>query len=659
MSSATDPPPGNTSAGNPSAGNPHELLIQSVMDYGIYMLGTDGRVMSWGPGAERIKGYTAAEIIGEHFSRFYLDDDRAAGLPAEALRVAAETGRFAIEGWRRRKDGSRFWAMVVIDAIHREGELVGFAKITRDITEQHNAQMAALDSERRFRLLVQSVTDYAICMLSPDGYITNWNIGAERIKGYTASEIVGQHFSRFYTREDIDRGAPAHALETARREGSFKAEGWRCRKDGSRFWASVVIDAVYDDQHALIGFAKITRDLTERRETQSQLEQAREQLFQLQKMEAVGQLTGGIAHDFNNLLTGIIGGLEMVQRRVAQGRMDDISRFLVSARGAADRAATLIHRLLAFSRRQTLDPKAINLNVLVADMADLIRRTMGPAIAVEVVQAAGLWATMVDINATENVILNLCINARDAMPAGGRLVIETSNRHLEADDARARDLPAGAYVFICISDTGTGMTPEVAANAFDPFFTTKPLGTGTGLGLSMVYGFARQSGGQAWIRSEIGMGTTVCLSLPRHAGDVADARQIPGAADTPRADRSETVLVVDDEPTVRMLVTEVLGELGYLTITVPDGASALKVLQSDTALDLLVTDVGLPGGINGRQVAEAGRKIRPALKVLFITGYAENAVLSHTHLAPGMHLMTKPFEMHMLASRIKTILIGE
>ena len=326
-------------AGFPSSvDNTHDLLIRNVVDYAIFMLDPQGRVMSWNPGAQQIKGYAPEEIIGEHFSRFYTDEDRAAGMPENALRAGAETGRFAAEGWRVRKDGSRFWAMVVIDAIREEssGALVGFAKITRDMTEHRRAQQEALESERRFRLLVQNVTDYAIFMLDTEGRVANWNAGAARIKGYAASEIVGQHFSTFYTPEDVERGVPKAVLETVRREGRYEAEGWRVRKDGSRFWANVVIDAVRDDDGALVGFAKVTRDLTERREAQLELERSREQLFQAQKMEALGQLTGGLAHDFNNLLTGIIGSLEQLRTRAAQGRIGDLDRYIVAAQGAAE-----------------------------------------------------------------------------------------------------------------------------------------------------------------------------------------------------------------------------------------------------------------------------------------------------------------------------------
>ncbi|HJU16814.1 MAG TPA: ATP-binding protein [Stellaceae bacterium] len=386
--------------------------------------------------------------------------------------------------------------------------------------------------------------------------------------------------------------------------------------------------------------------------------QAEEALRQAQKMEAIGQLTGGIAHDFNNLLTGIIGNLELLDTRISQGRLNDVDRYIVAARGAAKRAATLTHRLLAFARRQPLDPKPTNINRLVAGMEELIRRTMGAAIEIEVVGAAGLWTTVVDPNQLENALLNLCINARDAMPGGGRLTIETANKWIDERAARERDLPAGQYISLCVTDTGTGMPPEVIERIFDPFFTTKPRGQGTGLGLSMIHGFMRQSGGQVRVYSEVGQGTTMCLYLPRHyAGkDEADAPAEP--AEAPRAGAGETVLVVDDEPSVRMLIAEVLEGLGYAAIEAGDGRAGLKVLQSDARVSLLITDLALPGGMNGRQLADAAREARPDLRILFITGYAENAVVGNGHLEPDMQVVTKPFTMEILARRIKDLLSG-
>ncbi|WP_454884947.1 PAS domain S-box protein [Sphingomonas oryzagri] len=631
-------------------GNRFERLVQSVTDYAIYMLDSQGYVTSWNAGARRFKGYEAEEIIGEHFSRFYTPEERTAEIPRIALETAKREGRFETEGWRVRKDGSQFWASVVIDPIRDSaGELVGFAKVTRDLTDRKAAEEELRRSEERFRLLVQSVTDYAIYMLDPEGHVSSWNAGAERFKGYAADEIIGEHFSRFYSEEDRQAGIPLKALETARTEGRFEAEGWRMRKDGSRFWATVIIDPIRNDSGELIGFAKVTRDLSEKRAIEEQLRQS-------QKMEAVGQLTGGLAHDFNNLLTGISGSLEMMQIRFAQGRTGEFDRYFMAAQGAVKRAAALTHRLLAFSRRQTLDPKATNVNRLLSGLEELIRRTVGPAVNVEVVGASGLWPTLIDPNQLENAVLNLCINARDAMPDGGKLTIEAANKWLDERAARQQDLPVGQYVSVCVTDTGTGMPPEIIAQIFDPFFTTKPTGEGTGLGLSMIYGFARQSGGQVRVYSEVGQGTTMCLYLPRHDEAIpADEDVALTAPSTPPA-AGEVVLVIDDEPTIRMLVAEVLVDAGYAVIEAPDGPAGLRVLESTARIDLLITDVGLPGGMNGRQVADAARVSRPNLKVLFITGYAENAMIGRGSLEDGMFIVTKPFQMEALATRIREII---
>ena len=388
------------------------------------------------------------------------------------------------------------------------------------------------------------------------------------------------------------------------------------------------------------------RDVTDQRAVEEALRQS-------QKMEAVGHLTGGLAHDFNNLLTGIAGSLELLSTRLSQGRVGDAGRYIAAAQDAAKRAAALTHRLLAFSRRQTLDPKATDVNHLIRDMEDLIRRTVGPQVVIEVIGAAGLWTALVDPPQLENALLNLCINARDAMPDGGWMTIETANAWLDEQAAREHQLPAGQYLSLSVTDTGVGMTPEVIARAFDPFFTTKPIGQGTGLGLSMIYGFTQQSGGQIQIESAVGQGTTMRLYLPRHHGqDNAAVDEAGRPADRPRAEQGQVVLVVDDEPTVRMLVTEVLQDLGYTTLEAADGVTGLKLLQSDPRITLLVTDVGLPGGLNGRQVADAARIARPGLKVLFITGYAETAAIGSDHLDPGMHVLTKPFALETLASRI-------
>lgn len=386
-------------------------------------------------------------------------------------------------------------------------------------------------------------------------------------------------------------------------------------------------------------------------ERTQELETAHEALRQAQKMEAVGQLTGGIAHDFNNLLTGITGGLELIERRLSQGRTEGIDRFISGAQHSAQRAAALTQRLLAFSRRQTLDPKPTDANRLVMGMRDLIARTVGPAIKVEVVGAAGLWAATVDQAQLESALLNLAINARDAMPEGGRLTIETANKWLDERAAKERDLPPGQYISICVTDSGTGIPKDIAVRIFDPFFTTKPIGQGTGLGLSMIHGFVRQSGGQIRVYSEVEQGTTMCLYFPRHVGEAADDEDSM-QTHIPEMGAGEVVLVIDDEPDVRMLIVDVLQEAGYSVIEAEDGPSGLRALQSAPQIAMMITDVGLPGGMNGRQVADAAREIQPGLKVLFVTGYAENAAVSGRHLEPGMAIMTKPFVMAELAHKI-------
>ncbi|WP_216851342.1 PAS domain-containing sensor histidine kinase [Acidisphaera sp. L21] len=381
-----------------------------------------------------------------------------------------------------------------------------------------------------------------------------------------------------------------------------------------------------------------------------------EQFRQAQKMEAVGQLTGGLAHDFNNLLAGISGALEMMETRISQGRLADVDRYMVAAKGASRRAAALTHRLLAFSRRQTLDPKPTNVNRLVASMQDLIQRTVGPAVLIEVVGASALWSVLVDPPQLENALLNLCINGRDAMPNGGRITIETANKWVDARAARQHDMPEGQYLSLCVTDTGVGMSAELISRVFEPFFTTKPLGEGTGLGLSMIYGFARQSGGQVRVYSEVGQGTTVCIYLPRHHGDALEDEGEVVLPVLPRAKESKTVLVVDDEPTVRMLLTDILDDLGCTSIEAADSMAGLKILQSNVPIDLLVTDVGLPGGMNGRQMADAARVTRTALKVMFITGYAENAAIGNGHLEPGMAVLTKPFAVDTMVARIRSMM---
>jgi PAS domain S-box-containing protein len=469
--------------------------------------------------------------------------------------------------------------------------------------------------------------------------------------------------------EAIARGGPyAHQYRTRRADGRYywlEANG-RVDKapDGTALMFPGVLIDVEKRRADEAERARVTEELRKLNETLEQrvadgtaeLIRAEEALRQSQKMEAVGQLTGGLAHDFNNLLAGISGSLELMQTRMQQGRLNDVERYIAAAQGAAKRAAALTHRLLAFSRRQTLDPKPTNVNRLIDGMQDMIQRTVGPSITVEAVGAGGLWPVLVDPSQLENSLLNLCLNSRDAMPDGGRITIETANRWLDERAAKKQDLPEGQYLSLCVTDTGTGMPPEVIARVFEPFYTTKPIGEGTGLGLSMIYGFAKQSGGQVRIYSEVGKGTTVFIYLPRHYGQIEDEGPSTESRLLPRSEQGETVLVVDDEPTVRMLITDILEELGFTAIEAGDSAAGLKILQSDVRIDLLVTDVGLPGGMNGRQMADAGRVSRPDLKVLFITGYAENAAVGNGQLAPGMAVLTKPFPMETMAARIRSMI---
>jgi PAS domain S-box-containing protein len=400
----------------------YRLLVEAITDYAIFLLDPSGIVTTWNPGAQRFKGYAADEIIGEHFSRFYTEEDRKLGLPCKALETAGRDGKFETEGWRVRKDGSRFWAYAAIDPIRRpSGDLIGYAKITRDLTERKAAEQALYRSEEQFRLLVQGVSDYAIYLLDLNGNITNWNLGAERIKGYRPDEIIGQHFSRFYAEEDRASGVPKHALESARTDGRFEKEGWRVRKDGSRFWAHVVIDAIRDDDGNIIGFAKITRDITERKEAQEKLEKAREMSFQSQKLEAVGQLTGAIAHDFNNLLTAVLGSLEMLRKRLPDDPRS--IALLENAVQGAKRGTALTKRMLTFARSYELKQEIVGVPELVRGMTELLQRSVGPTFCIETRFPLALKPVTVDSNQLELALLNLCLNARDAMRDGGDIIL--------------------------------------------------------------------------------------------------------------------------------------------------------------------------------------------------------------------------------------------
>ena len=630
----------------------YRLLVDAITDYAIYMLDADGRVSSWNRGAERFKGYRPEEIIGEHFSRFYTPADRAAGVPAEALRQAAEEGRFEAEGWRLRKDGTRFWAHVVIDPIRADDDtLIGYAKITRDLTERKAAADALRSSEEQFRLLVQGVTDYAIYMLDRDGTVISWNAGAERIKGYRAEEIIGRHFSTFYTAADQQAEWPARALATAAREGRFEKEGQRVRKDGTEFRAHVVIDAIRNDQEEVIGFAKVTRDITERLATDQALAEAQQSLFQAQKLESIGRLTGGIAHDFNNLLGAILGSLELVRKRLPPDPR--ITPLIDNALQGAERGAALTERMLAFARKQELQVRPVDVPVLVEGLLDFIERTIGADVQVKRDFPAALPRVLTDPNQLEAALLNLVVNARDAMPAGGTITIAAGLRRVEeAGDG----LEAGAYVALCVEDTGEGMSPETLARATEPFFTTKGVGRGTGLGLSMVHGLTAQSGGKIALESEPGTGTRIELWLPATTANVDAEASSAGPLEDGRADRRLVVLVVDDDDLVLTNTAAMLEDLGHQVISASSGEEALTQLTARPDVTLVVTDEVMPG-MTGTALALRVRDRRSDLPIILATGYAglgENPAPRKLDLPR----LAKPFTQAQLARAVEIALVA-
>lgn len=518
----------------------------------------------------------------------------------------------------------------------------------RELNETLEAQVEARSAERdRLWNLSQDMlarADYSGMMsaVSPA-----WKL----VLGWSERELLSRGYATFMHPEDEPPTIEAIGRMAMTRQPT-RFENRIATSDGGWKHIEWTVAPELDG----VNFIAVGRDLTHVKEREAELEQAQEALRQSQKMEAVGQLTGGLAHDFNNLLAGISGSLDLMQTRIEQGRFAELERYMTGAQGAAKRAAALTHRLLAFSRRQTLEPKSTNVDRLVVNMEDLVRRTVGPQTAVEFHATEGLWPTLVDPNQLENALLNLCINARDAMPDGGLISIETGNRTIDRAAGSLREIPAGDYVSLAVSDNGVGMTSEVAKRAFEPFYTTKPIGLGTGLGLSMIHGFVNQSGGHVRIHSAVGQGTTVTIFLPRHA----TAEDIPATAEAELSDfqseNGQTVLVIDDEELVRMLVVDVLEDAGYRTLEAGDGPEGLKILRSDVRIDLLITDVGLPNGMNGRQVADAARELRPELKVMFVTGYAETAVLGNGHLEPGMQVITKPFDIGTLTKRVQELI---
>jgi PAS domain S-box-containing protein len=616
-----------------------QLLVDAVKDYAIYLLDENGFVRSWNAGAERFKGYTADEIIGQHFSRFYTEEDRASGLPERALQTAAREGKFETEGWRVRKDGTRFWASVVIDPVYSEtGELVGFAKVTRDITHKREAERALYQSEQKFRILVQGVKDYAIYMLDPEGHVTNWNPGAAAIKGYTASEIIGQHFSRFYTEEDRAAGEPARALETALRQGKYERDAWRVRKDGTRFWASVLIDPIRDETGTLIGFAKVTRDATERRKAQEEIDRTKEALSQAQKMEAIGRLTGGVAHDFNNLLTVIRGSAEILHNPGLPETKR--ARYIEAIAETADRAALLTGQLLAFARRQPLRPERFEVADRVRGMQHIISTTVGSPVRVEMDLAEDGAAVEADPNQFETAILNMVINAKDAMPSGGKLKISACLAS-RIPAVRGHAAATGDFVAVSVEDSGAGIEPGVLTRIFEPFFTTKGVNKGTGLGLSQVYGFAKQSGGEITVESTVGKGTSFTLYLPRSRARASDAISDTAQGPAPRLE-PRTILLVEDNETVGEFALGLLTELGQTVIWATHAEAALDILRERRGeFDLVFSDVVMPGASG----VELGREIRqrwPELPVVLTSGYSHVLAEEGSH---GFTLIQKPYSV--------------
>jgi PAS domain S-box-containing protein len=560
---------------------------------------------------------------------------------------------------------TRHWSVQHIPVLNERGTVDAVLQYPVDVSER----------DARLRLVVENALDHAILATDPDGAITEWSGGAQRIFGWDASEAIGRPASIIFTPEDRQAGVDAKEFATAAAHGSAPDKRWHVCKDGRRVFMNGSLNVLPPGPSGEArGFLKIARDETDRhcaeealRELNETLEQrveersealrsAQDQLRQSQKMEAMGQLTGGIAHDFNNLLATITSSLELMNRRIASGRTGDLTRYLTMASTAAQSAAALIQRLLTFSRKQSLDLQAIEVNRLIADMEDMLRRSVGESIQFELGLQPGLPSVSSDRNQLENALLNLTINARDAMPQGGVLRVSTCSRELDAGYAAMHpDVAPGQYVMVSVSDNGSGMAPEVVARAFDPFFTTKPIGQGTGLGLSMTYGFARQTGGHASIHSIPGKGTTVNLYLPCNMMPLLPpVTREQSVARSPQG-HGETVLFVEDEPGVRRVLSEILGELGYATHEAIDAVGALALEEGLGRIDLLITDVGLPG-VNGRDLAELMRERRPDLKVLFITGYASKAAVKGEFLAPGMDMLAKPFTIDALAYKVREML---
>ncbi|NGM86384.1 PAS domain S-box protein [Parapusillimonas sp. SGNA-6] len=629
-------------------GRRFELLVHAIKDFAIYLVDANGYVTSWNTGAERLKGYKSSEVMGQHFSRFFTPEDREAGVPETALRTARERGTYEGEGWRVRKDGSLFWTTTVMDPIEDDdGAIIGFANVIRDMSAEKAAQEALYESEQRFKLLVQGVHDYAIYMLDPTGHITNWNAGAAAIKGYTEEEVLGRHFSCFYTEEDRQKGEPERALATALQFDTFQNEAWRVRKDGTRFWASVVIDPIRDEHGKLLGFAKITRDVTERKLAQDELDRTREAISQSQKLEAIGRLTGGVAHDFNNLLTIIRSSAELL--RHAHLPEEKRSRYIEAIAETAERAAVLTRQLLAFARQQPLRPEAFHVGARVAGIREMIEASLGATIQFDLDIPDDLPLVEADVNQFEAALLNMVINARDAMGDGGTLRVGA--RYVtRIPPIRQHAGTMGEFIAVTISDTGPGIDATVLGRVFEPFFTTKQANKGTGLGLSQVYGFAKQSGGEIDVSSQAGAGTTFTLYLPRAKVGATRPQHRNPSHKLPDVIQPRNVLLVEDNETVGQFALGLLTELGHNVTLVTDAQAALKeVRERAQRLDIVLTDVVMPG-MSGIELAHEIRQKWPGLCVVLTSGYSHILAEEGSH---GFFLLEKPYSMEGLLTVIR------
>jgi PAS domain S-box-containing protein len=633
-------------------------MVQAMDTLAMAFLDPEGRISSWNAGAVRIFGYAADEIVGRPFESLFMPEQRAAGRPAQALDAARQKGSVEETGWLLVKQDRRVWARTLLEAVRDDaGTQIGYAYMARDIPWPSQDDEMRGNNEKQFGLLLQGVRDYAIYMLDPQGHVASWNAGAERIKGYRENEVLGRHFSQFYSEEDADAGKPATNLEIARKEGMYEGEGWRVRKDGSRFWAHVVIDRLTDEHGRIVGFAKITRDVTDKKRAEHELAVAREALFQAQKTEAIGQLTGGVAHDFNNLLMAVMGNLELLGKWLPDAPRPQ--SLLDNAMAGAQRGVALTRRMLAFARRQELYPRPVDVPLLVHGMADLLRRSLGPEVRVGTRFPLQLPHVLIDANQLELALLNLAVNGRDAMPQGGRLEIGAQAEHVGAGHPTA--LAPGEYVCLWIADEGHGMDEETIQRATEPFFTTKGVGKGTGLGLSMAFGLAEQSGGRLLLHSQLGKGTTVEIWLP-----VAPAAAVAAATPAPAAPEKEapdidlhtdaplTVLVVDDDELVLMSTMAMAEDLGCRVHGVTSAEEALAYVESGSEVDVVVTDQAMPG-MTGARLARLLRERRPTLPIVLASGYAELPGVP----VPGLVRLGKPFTRRELRRSIDESLARE